>query len=154
MKNLILLALLASVPAMAQNQKYVFKTMECMGQIHSQPKGMSDSYKHIGLRLISFKSKRKDGTYANSLGWNTFYGSTHGELVTEMLEKKFGGEVWYTGLLDVRVHRGAFVVFGDDFMAQIIKGSNQHRDYLKGRYGRPGSVVGSYYYDLNCRAYK
>lgn len=153
--SLIATALVLSFQAQAQNARYTFKVMECVGTINQKPKAMHPDYVNFGLRVIHFTPKKKDGTRVNSLGWNTFYGQTLAEVKQEMATQRYGGEVWYTGQLNMRQMNGQsyayYSKFSDRFIGQIIPDNNPKVDYMKARFTRKYSVVGHYYYDLKCK---
>ena len=144
-----------STIATAQGARYTFKKMDCVGAINQKPAGMHPDYTNFGLRVIQFKSKRQDGTFADSLGWNTFYGQTAAEVAQEMKQSKYGGEVWYTGLMNARMIGGKTFVYKRDsntnFIGQILPDRDLATDILKARYKVSRSVVGNYFYNLKCR---
>ncbi|MDA9951021.1 hypothetical protein N9D31_00470 [Oligoflexaceae bacterium] len=158
LSSLIIAIFLITSAAQAAESRYQMKSMECIGKINQKPKNMQPDYVYIGLRLIQFKSKKKDGSFADSLGWNTYYGKTRGEVVQDLVAKQNGGESWFTGTLKTRRLNGETFVYrnlrGEKFIGKLLKGSNKHRDYVSARYVRSLTVVGNYFYELNCRAYK
>ena len=159
-KLIILITINLSTAVFADTNKYYqFKTMECAGKVNQKPSAMHPGYTYMGLRVIHFTPKRKDGTFTHSLAWNTFYGETHGELVKNMKNKKYGGEVWYTGMLKAKRVQGALAVsrqFDSSmiFTGYVLDQKNRYNEFVKARFSKNGSVVGSYFYKMNCRVFK
>jgi hypothetical protein len=158
------LSILISISALANplTDGYRFKHMNCLGKINRMPGGMHSDYKHIGLRLNSFLSIRKDGTQAQSIGWNTFYGSTAEQVRLKMGQGRGGSEVWFSGPLYLVltgprpvVTRPGLSGFDSEFTLEIVSSDlNAGTDSLSGKYARQGTVVGDYFYRLKCTAKK
>ena len=152
----LILATLVTTTASASDQDYHFNTMECIGKLRQIPKGVSSYYAYKGLRIIQFKTKKNDGSYVDSMGWNIFTGKTRKDVLAKMAAKKRGEEVWYTGLFSTRIFNGKkYILSNDQYINRFVgvvplKSGNNTQEYFKARYGRKSSVLGNYFYDFMC----
>lgn len=137
---------------MAGDNSYRAKKIDCRGTINNSAKTqVHSSYHKIGIRLLAFKAKRRDGSLADSLGWNTYYGSFE-QISAKMAANKGGSEVWYSDLLQQRLTTTkGLQVYGRNFTL-TLRGRKDGKAYFSGHYSRPDSPAGSYYYNLSCIA--
>ena len=142
-------------------QYYLMKKMYCIGSIaQPAPKSMVSDYYHIGIALKAFKSKRRDGKLVDSLAWNNFYGKTRKEVqkklrVFDKTGRPSASEVWYTNPLLTEPGTGKVfhtMYSGSELVLKVVKSSGRSQ-FLVGKYGNKDSVVGTYSYNIRCRAF-
>ncbi|MEY4630777.1 MAG: hypothetical protein RIQ81_897 [Pseudomonadota bacterium] len=148
-------ALTAATRRPDQVKSYLVEPMVCVGLIKSKPAGMHPDYEGILMKFQSFKSKRRDGRWVDSLEVQNRYFQRDADIPDS--EGPFG-ESWYMGPLysDGKVvTRESLSGRGDNLNLRLVGkdkvgGRTVHK--LKGTYGVKGSVVGSYTYELTCEA--
>lgn len=141
--------------AVSTDNLYLVEPMICIGLIDKQPSSMNNDYRQILMKLVSFKSKRTNGTFANSLEVNNDYAP---KTVKMDPESDNYSEQWYMGPLSIqgdKVIRKNLSGRNDDLNLKITSrtvknGKVTHE--LSGTYGLEGTVVGSYKYNMKCTA--
>jgi hypothetical protein len=147
--SLIALSLVLVSSAHAEAAKYIVESLVCVGKINQQPAGMHDDYVQMVLKVTSFRSMRKDGSLADSTETGIEYFNKNAKVnryVTSF------GEVFYSAPL-YRFGNKVKNVDGD-LNLTITEGAEKTLGSMKlvGTYGRKESVVGSYFYNLDCSA--
>ena len=131
---------------------YYVEPMLCTGLIVNKPADMHADYEQILMKLVSFKSKKTDGSWADSLEVSNAY-SKRGQAVDEDF-----GEVWYMGPLKKSgniVSRDSLSGRNDNLKLNIVSSTNsggKRLAVLEGTYELKGTVVGNYTYKMKCNA--
>lgn len=140
----------ASLESAASSPIYKVEPMLCAGTIAKKPAGMNSDYEQILMKLVSFKSKRSDGVWVDSLEVSNAY-FKRSETI-DMDTDNFG-EVWYMGPLSLKgkqVSRSNLSGRGDNLALKIV--GTGSKDTLEGTYSLKGTVVGDYTYNMKCTA--
>jgi hypothetical protein len=135
---------------------YLVEPMICGGVIRKKPADMHGDYGKIMMQFLSFKSRKRDGSWVDSLEVSNDYIAQFEEWPDSMGQ---AGERWLMGPLRMTqntVYRNSLSGRDDDLELEIIdartnkNGEVEHT--LKGTYRHDNSVVGPYVYDLDCVA--
>ena len=139
----------------SKSSVYLVEPMLCGGKIDKRPSSMDPSYSQILMKFVSFKSKRTDGQWVDSLVVrNDYFGPS--EKINYDTDNY--GEEWFMGPLSIsadKVTRKSLSGRNDN-LALTITGTTVKNgkkvQTLEGTYSPNGTVVGSYVYNLKCTA--
>lgn len=141
--------------ASTQTKVYQVEPMICGGKIDKRPGGIHTNYAQILVKLTSFKSKRTDGRWVDSLVINNDY-FDESEAINYNTETF--GEEWYSHPLSIsgkQVTLRGIPRTNDSLELTIVSSTTKNGkkiDTLKGTYTFKGTVVGTYTYELECKA--
>lgn len=153
MKRIATAILATVIASSAQAATYLVEPMLCGGRIEKRPGEIHPDYSKILMKFVSFKSKRTDGQWVDSLSVSNDYFGPNEPID---YDTEHFGEEWFMGPLSIsgkQVSRKSLSGRNDDLNLKIknsIRQNGKRIDTLEGTYAPNKS--GSYVYKLNCKA--